>query len=60
MRSVQRAPGARCDVRTAMKTNGVGLRSVCRGVDRSGASIKRWMGGGDGFAGMAGVGYRKL
>jgi hypothetical protein len=35
-------------------------RAVCRGVDRSGAWLKRWMGGGDGFAGMAGVGYRKL
>jgi hypothetical protein len=43
-----------------MKTNGVGLRAVCRGVDRSGASIKRWMGDDDGLAGMAGVGYRKL
>ncbi|WP_299718916.1 hypothetical protein [Caballeronia sp.] len=43
-----------------IKANGVGPRAVCRGVDRSGASIKRWMGGSDGFAGMAGVGYRKL
>jgi hypothetical protein len=33
---------------------------VCRGVDRSGALLKRWMGGGDGFAGMAGAGCRKL
>jgi hypothetical protein len=56
----------RCNGRRALeavygdKTNGVGLRAVCRGVGRSGASIKRWMGDDDGFAGMAGVGYRKL
>jgi hypothetical protein len=43
-----------------MKTNGVGLRAVWRGVDRSGASIKRWMGDDDGLAGVAGVGCRKL
>jgi hypothetical protein len=35
-------------------------RAVCRGAGRSGASIRRWMGGSDGFAGMSGVGYRKL
>jgi hypothetical protein len=35
-------------------------RAVSRGAGRSGASIKRRMGGSDGFAGMAGVGYRKL
>ncbi|WP_165085157.1 MULTISPECIES: hypothetical protein [unclassified Caballeronia] len=38
-------------------------RSTARGMSRSRTvrrRLKRWMGDGDGFAGMAGVGYRKL
>jgi len=36
---------------------------TARGVSRSRPvrrRLKRWMGEGDGFAGMAGAGYRKL